>query len=334
MKTRRTGRPAGRLRLEALESREVPALLVAINQAQLLIWPQGPPPRGPDDYMPHVVRLQRSGADLKVIADGRAYEFAGASVQSINVRTGSGNDVVHVESLPRAMPVEVYTGAGDDTVEIADGLGGNDLRSVNSVVAIDGGAGIDAVRIHDEGYGRGERYAFNTRSVFAAGAPGLGVYHTAEQVAIGSGGGADTFSDWEDDYCPTPLGWPPPPPPGWLDIVAAGLVPDPWITIDAGSGIDRLVGADRVNAWQVDGVNVGSLNRRIRFGDVESLAGGAAADTFALVGPGRLGGAIDGGGGFDTLDYSAYAGTKAVDLRAGTAAGLAGAVNVEAAVGL
>ena len=63
MLKRHTRRPTSRLRLEALDAREVPALLVAVNQMELQLYPNGPPPMGPDDYMPHVVQIQRYGTD-------------------------------------------------------------------------------------------------------------------------------------------------------------------------------------------------------------------------------------------------------------------------------
>ena len=71
------------------------------------------------------------------------------------------------------------------------------------------------------------------------------------------------------------------------------------VTIDGAGGTDTLTGDDVANNWSITGTDSGTLNGG-GFSNIENLTGGSAADDFILAG-GTLSGAIDGGGGSDTL---------------------------------
>src|SRR5262249_43225266 len=88
----------------------------------------------------------------------------------------------------------------------------------------------------------------------------------------------------------------------------------PALTIDGGNGSNTLQGPDAANTWQITGPNAGTLDARLSYSSVQNLTGGAAGDTFAFQNGGRLSGKIDGGGGVNALDYSAYRGDILVDL--------------------
>jgi parallel beta-helix repeat protein len=92
---------------------------------------------------------------------------------------------------------------------------------------------------------------------------------------------------------------------------ALGSIP---VSLDGGSGTNSLVGPDLVNSWRLTGLNQGTLNGNVAFQNFVTLVGGALADTFAFAAGGRLDGTLDGGGGVNTLDYSAYTGDITVDL--------------------
>src|SRR5437867_1264561 len=70
--------------------------------------------------------------------------------------------------------------------------------------------------------------------------------------------------------------------------------------VDGGRGNDTLVGADTPNTWVIDGTDSGKLNGQ-SFAGIESLTGGAAADTFIWTTGGSLSGVVSGGLGDDTL---------------------------------
>jgi hypothetical protein len=76
-----------------------------------------------------------------------------------------------------------------------------------------------------------------------------------------------------------------------------------------GEGIDTLIGPDEpdgpeeFNSWEILGPNTGNLNEKFFFDSVESLTGGSGNDTFYFRGPGSVDGIVDGGDGFDILDF-------------------------------
>jgi Ca2+-binding RTX toxin-like protein len=88
----------------------------------------------------------------------------------------------------------------------------------------------------------------------------------------------------------------------------------PALSIDGGGGSNTLQGPDAANTWQVSGANAGTLDGKLHFASVQTLLGGAAADTFAFQTGGSLSGKIDGAGGINALDYSGYKGDILVDL--------------------
>src|SRR5262249_29181634 len=73
-----------------------------------------------------------------------------------------------------------------------------------------------------------------------------------------------------------------------------------------------LVGPDTPNTWIITGLNSGTLNG-IPFSNVANLQGGSDTDTFLFEG-GSLTGTIDGGGGVNTIDWSAVAAPQNVAL--------------------
>jgi hypothetical protein len=93
-----------------------------------------------------------------------------------------------------------------------------------------------------------------------------------------------------------------------------------------GGGTSSLQGPDSANTWQITGRDAGTLNGSVAFQKVQSLVGGSADDTFGFHIGGSLSGSLDGRGGVNTLDYSAYDGGVQVNLQLGTATAVTGAV--------
>jgi hypothetical protein len=97
------------------------------------------------------------------------------------------------------------------------------------------------------------------------------------------------------------------------------------------SGAVSLYASDLDNTWSITGQNAGTLNiaqspATVTFSSVQNLAGGAGADTFVFADGAGVDGAIDGGGGTNTLDYSAYSSSVLVDLQTGSATGVGGGI--------
>jgi len=103
-------------------------------------------------------------------------------------------------------------------------------------------------------------------------------------------------------------------------------------TIDGGDGTDTLEGADTNNTWEITALDAGALNEQI-YENIENLIGGDAQDIFIIGNGAGVTGLIDGGGGINTLDYSAYTTDINVDLEAGTASGTGGVSNIQNVTG-
>jgi hypothetical protein len=97
-------------------------------------------------------------------------------------------------------------------------------------------------------------------------------------------------------------------------------------SIDGGGGVNTLVGPDAVNTWNITGPNKGTLGS-VGFANVQNLVGGHVNDTFVFQTAGSVGGTLDGGGGVNTLDYSADKSDILVDLALHLASQVAGSVS-------
>ena len=95
-------------------------------------------------------------------------------------------------------------------------------------------------------------------------------------------------------------------------------------TITGGQASDTLVGPATDTTWKLSGGNAGTVPGFV-FSGFENLTGGAGNDTFVFANGANESGSIVGGGGADTLDYSAYTTPVTVNLGAKTATGTGGA---------
>jgi hypothetical protein len=105
------------------------------------------------------------------------------------------------------------------------------------------------------------------------------------------------------------------------------LTDAPVLKIDAGNGSNTLVGPNQASTWNITGANSGKLGP-ISFSNIENLVGGSASDVFKVGPKGSLSGSLNGGGGGDWLDYSAFpvGSSVTVNLVTGAATGVAGGV--------
>jgi hypothetical protein len=96
-------------------------------------------------------------------------------------------------------------------------------------------------------------------------------------------------------------------------------------TFIGATGSNRLMGPNADTTWTItnpDTVTVGAMV----FSGFQNLVGGSGADRFQFSSIGTISGSIDGGGGTNTLDYSAYTGTVLVNLQTGMATGVGGGI--------
>jgi hypothetical protein len=119
-------------------------------------------------------------------------------------------------------------------------------------------------------------------------------------------------------------------------FTVASPLPATGISIDGGAGTNTLVGPNTANTWSITGPNAGTLGP-IAFANFQNLAGGSSTDSFFFHTGGSLSGSIDGQGGSNTLDYSAYSGNLKTNLPLGMSTGVAGGIrniqNVTGSIG-
>jgi hypothetical protein len=89
-----------------------------------------------------------------------------------------------------------------------------------------------------------------------------------------------------------------------------------------------LVGANTTNTWTVTANNAGKVGS-VAFTGFVNLTGGSANDTFRLANGVGVAGTIDGGGGTNTLDDSAYQTGVVINLLLGTATNVGAIANVQ-----
>jgi hypothetical protein len=107
------------------------------------------------------------------------------------------------------------------------------------------------------------------------------------------------------------------------------------LNISGGSGSNTLTGPDAATTWSLTGFNRGALAGptfagSVTFSAFQNLIGGAGDDTFVFSDGAGVSGFIDGAGGTNTLDYSAYTSAVVVDLDHHTATGVGqGVFNIQ-----
>lgn len=107
------------------------------------------------------------------------------------------------------------------------------------------------------------------------------------------------------------------------DFTLAGEFPF-HLSLVGGNGSDTLTARNTENVWTLQAIDRGQVagtGSPVSFDSIENLAGGTGSDTFVFRPSGKISGKIAGGGGTDTLDYSAYGSAVTVDLTAGRATG-------------
>jgi hypothetical protein len=99
------------------------------------------------------------------------------------------------------------------------------------------------------------------------------------------------------------------------------------LTIAAGATSDLLVGPNLPNTWTMDATNSVRLGANVRANNMRNLLGGANTDLFrSMNSSGTIAGDLDGGGGFNTLEYVTVPSPFVTDLVGGIAPRIGGVV--------
>jgi hypothetical protein len=245
--------------------------------------------------------------DTAVTAAGRPnFKVTYGGVKTLTLNTGPGNDLITVKDTAAPTSTTINPGAGNDTVNVQGSAGplaiatgaGNDTVTVGSTantltgigkVAVKGG-GNTTLQLNDQAHAGSDAYTVTNAAVTVASLPGFSVtYATMASLVLNSGSGTTTIS---------------------VPSTAAGTP----VTLSAGSGTTTLVGSNVPNVWKVTAADSGTLTSGtilgpVSFSGVGNLkgSGAPAGDLFAFANGATLSGTIDGQGGNNTLDFSAYA---------------------------
>ena len=216
---------------------------------------------------------------------------------------------IHTIDVPLASitgNIQVNTLAGDDSLTI-DASNGNPIPAGG--LAYDGGSGTNTLALTVG------TNTWNITGTDSGNTDGGLVTFTNVQDLVG-GSGNDNFI-----------------------FAAAGSV----AAIDGGAGSNTITGPNQAETWNITGSNAGNVSGLVgSFTNIRNLAGGSGADDFVFAAAGALTGAIDGGAGSDTLDFSAKTTAQNVTLTglgptdgfSGTEASVGGGfTNIDAVIG-
>lgn len=103
-------------------------------------------------------------------------------------------------------------------------------------------------------------------------------------------------------------------------------------TLIGSSALDRLIGANGSNTWNITAPNTGTVGT-LTFASFENITGGSSDDTFSFATGALIKGKLDGGLGIDTLDYGNSSTVIQVNLQMKTATGMAGWLGLERFLG-
>ncbi len=235
----------------------------------------------------------RDGTDTFTIGTGGTLTGAitgggGAGTDTIIQTDGTNTwditaaNVGDVTDIGSFAEIENLTGgSGDDTFTFSAVAGTPSLGG-----DIDGGSGADTIVLTDG------TNSWTISGVGSGDVSDLSVNYVGSFVGIESltgGSGDDTFN-----------------------FSNAGSVTG---AVTGGGGSDKIVGDADGNVFTVTAVDIGALaGKTSGFSSIESLTGGASADSFAISSGASLSGGIDGLGGNDTLSFAAFSTAVAVTL--------------------
>lgn len=225
---------------------------------------------------------------------------------SVSLEGGAGNDSLRVGSLPAGNTAIVNGGENADTVVV--GNANDSLNAILGTLYVFGGQGTgDALVLKDFGTTTDQAFTLNTRTLTRT---GMGTItwsysdtaaNSFESIGVQAGSGRDT-------------------------LTVASVPVGASVSFSGGGGLDTLVGRDTdfgllPHFWVITDQNRGTYNG-LTFGAVENLKGGSASDLFSFRNGKSVDGSINGGGGVDALDYTAYSTDLYVNLALGQATGV------------
>ncbi len=165
-----------RPQLEELEARLVLNAKVSLSHGLLKVVA---------DNKPTTVTLRQAGSTTIV----NQTRVPTRKVKSIQILGGAGNDTISIQDTPAGKSVLVKTGGGNDVIHV--GSAANLLSSIKGDLSVDGGAGLDALFLHDSGDQSGQAYTVAADAVSRSGAARIGFSAAVEALTLDAGSGND-----------------------------------------------------------------------------------------------------------------------------------------------
>jgi hypothetical protein len=310
----RLGRHARRPRrcrpqLEALEPRYAPSYTIGLIGGQLTV--------NCDNTSRNTVTVDHLGSTTLVNLVG----FSDSSFDSIRINGGAAGTTENFRAT--AKPIAVFN-SGLDTVNVGDTA--NSVQGIRAELTLENPLSYTTININDSGdpvyrtvtldsIGPSGNTSFGRITGLAPAAIAYAYLDTdSVTVRTGAGGAAVRVLAHDSSFTPT----------SFLGVASAA---------------NTLVGSDAANTFRITGTDAGSLSGPlvrfpVVFSSFQNLIGGVGANTFLFGDGAGVTGYIVGGGGTNTLDYSAYGGSVIVDLPLSTATGVGGSVsNIQDVVG-
>ena len=247
------------------------------------------------------VVLDGRGGDDSITVEGTSGIF------DVKIYGELGEDTFFVEDVASYTDLTVFGQAGNDTYYVGDGSL-TDLQGNLTVHGEDGMDDYDELIVRDQYQPTGRLYGLGADSLTWDLQPTMHFDGIAHLRVHGSSAGGSLFA---------------------VDAVPTGVT----VAFFGGSGVDALQGAPVSNLWKITQNNQGTLNSSVSFYSVEHLSGRSGNDVFQLNNGKGVSSLIEGGGGFDTLDYGLYTTSVTVNLQAATATDTGGIFDIDKVIG-
>jgi hypothetical protein len=229
---------------------------------------------------------------------GATYDIQSTeTATTTGLTTGAGSDTINIQST--SGPLNIDNNGGVDTVTVGSlaPKTGGDVSGIQGKLTVSSSAGTGHLILDDSADATARSVTVSPTAITGLAPAEIDCSAGQESISILGGTGGDTFT-----------------------ITSPAVA----VAINGGSGANTLIGPNATNTWTLTGPGGGTLDHT-GFTAMEVLEGGPGADTFRFMPGGTVPLLVDGGGGVNTLDYSADGGVAAtVSLQARAASRIRG----------
>ncbi|MFL5329817.1 MAG: hypothetical protein ACJ8C4_12975 [Gemmataceae bacterium] len=247
------------------------------------------------------LQLSLAGSNSASLAETFRLISPGASVE---IDVNAGQSLTTVDSLK--LPAAIIGGPDSDAVSVVPVS--KNLGNVQGALSFTGGGGFNVLGVDDSGINVGKTYGVSATGLTRSGAANIAFDGTVDRVFINTTAGAD-------------------------HVNVTSMATTTEVDLNAVGGSDTLTGPSTDNTWTFTGQGAGNLSGVLYFMGMENVTGGTANDRFVFMPNAGIAGKLDGSGGADTLDYSAFAAPVQVSFVTKSATAAPAFAGIETVVG-